>query len=151
MKNNELLVFHLAKLGFGLDKDFLQPIKSLESGDPEYAIRLREINDKLSRANCTFDEIGITNDVVAMVIKNGAIAYAKEIVRVLKEEPSSTLNPARLIMLEREMKVSRICLSQLLINKKELMALLPPVGLEVLQIPPWEKRFCERIIVGLVD
>ena len=36
IENKALIEFHLAKFGWDLEKDFFQPMREIESGDPNY-------------------------------------------------------------------------------------------------------------------
>lgn len=151
LKNKELLDFHLAKCGLDMEKDFLQPLTLLMEGDVSYQIRLREIIDRLNTANCSFDELGISNEMVSLIRKKGSTLYAQEISEILNKHPHSTLNPSLLIILEREMCISGLNLSSLSLSKSKLIELLPSCGDTLQQIPLGETRSCKALIDRLPD
>lgn len=150
-QKEDLMSFHLMKFGLDIDRDFLMPMAEIELGDPDYELKLRLLKERLDVARCTFDEIGIDSDRIQSARRKGAKLRARGIISDIMAQPGHQLNCCRINLLEREMKIAGIGLSEISMDKTRLMAALPTAGSGWLDVLPWEKRNSETVITGLLE
>lgn len=152
MIERRLIEFHFDRLGFSLQGDILGPFTAMElseHGDAEYGRKLAEMEFKLRIANCSFEDIGISQNELECIKIAGAYAAAAEIVRAMSDEPGNALNCPRVLLLQRELNFVGCTLGSLGITREKTIALLPEPGDLSCSVQLWERKRCERSINSL--